>query len=237
MLKNDFENQADGAPSGQQRTFKSAEEESQDTMELESQPENLFAGLKFFLDGFDEEEHEEVSRIIEDQEGTIVQSNKFKGFIDYSVLPICIENECRIASNEVVSRLFLLDCVALKSICPIEYYHRPLLINNATCLTNYVVTISSYTGYERMFLKTAVTGMNGITQEQFSKHLFPEKNIIPATHLVSADANGKKYDAAIKWGIPVVNKDWLLESAKLGCAADETPFLMGKSKGKLLVYI
>uniref|UniRef100_A0A7S1CNL7 BRCT domain-containing protein n=1 Tax=Bicosoecida sp. CB-2014 TaxID=1486930 RepID=A0A7S1CNL7_9STRA len=48
------------------------------------------------------------------------------------------------------------------------------------------------------------------------------------THLVAAEAAGHKFDAAVRWGVPVLTRRWLADSLKRGVAipvaADDTKY-------------
>lgn len=63
----------------------------------------------------------------------------------------------------------------------------------------------------------------------FAKKPNPEKNVVPSTHLVCPLPSGNKYQAAKKWGVPVVSADWLVECARLTSRVPEDPFLVDGS--------
>uniref|UniRef100_A0A6P7GLA0 DNA topoisomerase 2-binding protein 1-like n=1 Tax=Diabrotica virgifera virgifera TaxID=50390 RepID=A0A6P7GLA0_DIAVI len=92
-----------------------------------------------------------------------------------------------------------------------------------------VITISSYSGTERNFLRHLIEALGGLAQEQFARVRSENKGLFASTHLVSFEASGKKYEAALKWGLPVISKDWLLECAKTGKKVYEGDFLLGES--------
>lgn len=44
----------------------------------------------------------------------------------------------------------------------------------------------------------------------FSRSDHPDKGVKRSTHLLCKEATGKKYEAALKWGIPVETPEWLI---------------------------
>lgn len=53
-----------------------------------------------------------------------------------------------------------------------------------------------------------------------------------STHLICPVSEGSKYAAAVKWNLPAVVADWLLECGNTMKFVDETPYLVGATKGK-----
>lgn len=94
-----------------------------------------------------------------------------------------------------------------------------------------MVTISSYAGYERNFLTNLIQKLGGTFQEQFARVSCPGKNIVGSTHLLSLEASGKKYAAALRWKLPVVSKEWLLDCARTGNLMPEKHYLVGDAIG------
>ena len=45
-----------------------------------------------------------------------------------------------------------------------------------------------------------------------------------------SEPSGKKYEQGIKWGLPIVNKDWLMACLAERQIICEKPFLVGDSK-------
>jgi len=48
-------------------------------------------------------------------------------------------------------------------------------------------------------------------QDALSRKSKPEDNIMKTTHLICSTPEGPKYEASVKWGVPVVSKEWLLQ--------------------------
>ena len=54
------------------------------------------------------------------------------------------------------------------------------------------------------------------------------KNTVASSHLICPQAEGQKYQAALKWSLPVVSKDWLLACLRDHTWVSERPFLVGE---------
>ncbi|XP_025835634.1 DNA topoisomerase 2-binding protein 1 isoform X1 [Agrilus planipennis] len=189
-----------------------------------------FDKMKFVMIDLDEEVSEDIQAKVEECGGTTVPES-YKGIPNYIVMPIFLPFLKIKPSCEVVSILYILECFETKELIELEYYHRPMFIDsNVKPLSGKVVTISSYSGYERLFLRHLIEELGGESQDQFSRVTNISKNVMASTHLVSSEASGKKYEAALKWKLPVVNKDWLIKSAEKGELEPEQPYLMGDSK-------
>lgn len=63
-------------------------------------------------------------------------------------------------------------------------------------------------------------------QDYFVRLANPKKGMLASTHLVLQVAEGNKYHAAKKWGLPAVTMRWILESARTGQRATEERFLV-----------
>lgn len=192
----------------------------------------IFEGLKFVVVNFSDVETTELKSNIEQMAGQVV-SKSYKGVSDFAVVPI-FNSELRQTASEVVTEMWIAECFQEGELKEIMYYHRPLTVIESQPLQNCVVTLSTYTNYERNFLKVLVIKLGGVFQEQFARVKSVAKNVLESTHLISPEATGKKYMAAIKWKLPVVNKDWLLECAKTGKRVLENDFLVGDSIGKMV---
>nr|CAD7410845.1 unnamed protein product [Timema poppensis] len=66
-------------------------------------------------------------------------------------------------------------------------------------------------------------------QQVFARTNQPAKDIFAATHLVCPEKGSKKFNAAIKWKLPVVNHEWLLACAKEDKRVSEKPYLVADS--------
>ncbi|KRT81162.1 hypothetical protein AMK59_5271, partial [Oryctes borbonicus] len=186
----------------------------------------MFKNLKFIILNFHEEEEVELRDRIEALGGEVL-SKFYKGIPDYAVVPP-FNVEIKHTAGEIVTDNWVTECWKENELREVEYYHRPFAVKRNDVLKDCVVTISGYTSTERSFLGDLVKELGGVFQEQFSR--VSKNGVLASSHLLSPVASGSKYAAAIKWGRPVVTKEWLLECARLGKFASEKTFLVGDSK-------
>lgn len=51
-----------------------------------------------------------------------------------------------------------------------------------------------------------------------------ESKIMATTHLICSVPEGSKYQAAVKWNVPVVSKEWLVQCVMCKCRLPEDQF-------------
>ena len=68
-----------------------------------------------------------------------------------------------------------------------------------------------------------------LLQDMFAKKDNKAKKTLGSSHLICPEAEGQKYQAALKWSLPVVSKDWLLACLRDHTWVSEKPFLVGES--------
>ncbi|XP_050310488.1 DNA topoisomerase 2-binding protein 1 [Anthonomus grandis grandis] len=177
----------------------------------------IFQSLKFVLDDFEEEDLITYIKLIEFAHGTVVDK-QFKGICDYAIVPIEGTSVKMPPAKEIVNTFWLLHCFHHKELLKdsdIPYYFRPLEPpTSSTVLKGCVIAVSGYNSEEREYLILVIKLLGGIYQDLLSRKCNEARNVLATTHLVSLSPSGKKYEAAIKWGLPVVTKDWLLECLK-----------------------
>lgn len=198
-----------------------------------SQESGIFVGKKFRIIGFNQEDTNLLKEQIECDSGTVV-SKSFKGILDYVVAPIIISSPIQITGQTTVNNLWIIECTEEGEVRPLLYYHEPLFVSNAKPLENCVITTSGYLLFEKKFLKALIERLGGICQEQFARVASEAKQLLASTHLISLEANGKKYEGALKWGLPVVKKEWLFECAQKGRRVLEEEYIVGDAKSKNL---
>lgn len=73
-------------------------------------------------------------------------------------------------------------------------------------------------------------------QDALSRKSKPEDNIFVTTHLICPAPEGPKYEASVKWGVPVVSKNWLLQCVihKRRLPENKYPIIDGD---KLIIYL
>ncbi|XP_076674457.1 mutagen-sensitive 101 isoform X2 [Andrena cerasifolii] len=190
--------------------------------------DRLFAGLTFVVTGFSDEDSY-VAESIAVMGGKVVLRT-FAGVPDYGVVPKC-GAPLKHTVNEIVTDLFIEDCINQEQIIDIMYYHRPLSIKkHSNPLSGCVITMSMYTGLERTYLATLATELGAMCQDIFVRKTNVEKNTYGSTHLICPTPEGNKYNAAVKWELPAVTANWLTSCAAQSKRVDETPFLVGETK-------
>ncbi|XP_076684949.1 DNA topoisomerase 2-binding protein 1-like isoform X2 [Andrena cerasifolii] len=190
--------------------------------------DRIFAGLTFVVIGFSDEDSS-VAESIAVMGGKVVLRT-FAGVPDYGVVPQC-GAPLKHTVNEIVTDLFIEDCINQEQIIDVMYYHRPLSIKkHSNPLSGCVITMSMYTGVERTYLATLATELGAMCQDIFVRKTNVEKNTYGSTHLVCPTPEGNKYNAAVKWELPAVTANWLISCAAQSKRVDETPFLVGETK-------
>ncbi|XP_069938324.1 DNA topoisomerase 2-binding protein 1 isoform X2 [Cherax quadricarinatus] len=159
----------------------------------------IFSGKVFTVSGYSEETVEDIVTGILDEGGKIVPLN-YQGHVHFSLLSTEGRGTIHSKAEEVISPVFIEDCLEKKE--------------GSKALADCSIAISTYKGKERSFLVNIATALGAVFQEVFAKKSSTAKNIKASTHLVCPAAEGDKYRAAVKWGVPAVTRDWLLECAR-----------------------
>ncbi|XP_018314728.1 DNA topoisomerase 2-binding protein 1-A isoform X2 [Mycetomoellerius zeteki] len=189
--------------------------------------EKLFKGLTFVVAGFDSEDNHIEETIV--MLGGRLASRTYSGIPDYGIVPVD-GSLLKYTVNEIVNDLFIEDCINQEEVVDIMYYHRPLSIRKpCNPLSGCVITMSMYTGSERMYLSTLAMKLGAICQDMFARKANVEKNTHGSTHLVCPSPEGNKYNAAVRWKLPAVTADWLKTCVDELTLVDETPFLVGET--------
>ena len=111
---------------------------------------------------------------------------------------------------EIVSNLWVEHCLDEgREVAP-EGWHRPLEIDRGVqpC-KGVVIGVTNYVGRERQYITLLADALGMVAQEIFSKK--DKENCRRSTHLVCKEPEGKKYEAAIKWKLPVVSVQTLFD--------------------------
>ncbi|XP_025266640.1 DNA topoisomerase 2-binding protein 1-A isoform X3 [Camponotus floridanus] len=189
--------------------------------------EKLLRGLTFVVADFDNEDNN-VKETIEMLGGYVV-SKTYSGIPDYGIVPLQ-GTPLKHTVNEIVTDLFIEDCINQERIVDIMYYHKPFSIRKSCSpLSECVITMSMYTGTERIYLSALAKELGAICQDMFARKANTEKKTRASTHLVCPIPEGDKYNAAVRWKLPAVTADWLKTCADQLTLADETPFLVGET--------
>ncbi|KMQ95888.1 dna topoisomerase 2-binding protein 1-like protein [Lasius niger] len=194
---------------------------------LQEKEGEILKGLTFVVADFDNEDNN-VKETIEMLGGRVV-SKTYSGIPDYGVVPVQGAS-LKHTVNEIVTDLFIEDCINQERVVDVEYYHRPFSIRKpCNPLSGCVITMSMYTGTERMYLSALAKKLGAICQDMFARKANAEKDTHGSTHLVCPTPEGNKYNAAVRWKLPAVTADWLKTCADQLTLVNETPFLVGET--------
>ncbi|XP_051154922.1 DNA topoisomerase 2-binding protein 1 isoform X2 [Leptopilina boulardi] len=189
----------------------------------------VFEGQNFILSGFQREEYHHLEMRIRAMGGEIV-SRSYPGIPDFGVVPFC-GGIFRGSVNEIVTDMFIDDCVDRDELVPLLYYHRPIVIKeDVKPLQDCVIAISTYSGQERQFLQQLAESLGALHQDTFARRTNLVKKTLANTHLICPLPEGSKYSAAVKWNLPAVSAEWLMECANKSSFINETPYLVGITK-------
>ena len=189
----------------------------------------FFLGKTFCFLGFDEENVSEFSECVKEVGGTVMNNN-LETELDFLIVPPTLDSMLyqTIHAKQVVSNFWLEDCLEQGLQLDVQYYHSSINVSdqNKPC-RGVVIGITGYCGKEREFIHTLAEALGMISQEIFAKR--DKKGALRSTHLICAFPEGAKYEAGIKWALPVVTKDWLLACLQYKDWVSEKSFLIGNA--------
>ncbi|EFX85333.1 hypothetical protein DAPPUDRAFT_300415 [Daphnia pulex] len=123
----------------------------------------------------------------------------------------------------VINTFWIEDCIDEDCLVEIEIYHQPIKFQNSQIFAGCVVSFSGIQGRLRDFLQYLVDHLGGDRQEFFFLKM-EAKDVYNPTHLVCPKAEGREYEKAVKWGVPVVNAEWIIASATSSTRLKETDY-------------
>jgi len=196
-----------------------------------SQVSQFLAGMKLNVIGFKEEELQDYTDWITEAGGEVVYTD-FDGILDYLIVPVekidLSDKYQPYQYKRLVTCHWLDDCLDAGELLPLAYHHNPINIeSNLSALNGVVTCISGYSGRERSFLNTLINKLGGRAQELFAKKDNLAKDTVASTHLICPVAEGQKYQAAVKWSLSAVTRDWILACFRELLWVSEKPFLVG----------
>ncbi|XP_040581730.1 DNA topoisomerase 2-binding protein 1-A [Lepeophtheirus salmonis] len=180
------------------------------------------------LVGLDQEIEQELSEWIEEEGGERV-TRRHRDIINYLVLPVYGCSDHHFKAKYEVNHLWLSECFDKGGFVEIEYFFKPYDIDiNMKPLDGVVIGITGFASQERQFLCSITEALGGIAQETFARK--EKEDVKKSTHLVCLNPSGNKYEAALRWKLPVVSKDWIMTcTAKMAWVSEKT-FLIGESE-------
>ncbi|XP_025419492.1 DNA topoisomerase 2-binding protein 1 isoform X2 [Sipha flava] len=198
---------------------------TEDTVSTQdSKLESVLEGLKILLHDLDKHQLPSIKSKIISMGGIAVSTRSYRGKINFAVVPIVFNEKLLNIKATIVSCLWIEDCYNNVEQVPIEYYHKPVIFSGSTALKNCVISVTNYAGSERYFLKEVSLLLGADYQDALSRKEKPQDNIKMTTHLICPAPEGPKYEAAVKWGVPVVSKEWLLKCVTSKCRLPEDKF-------------
>ncbi|CAG9576231.1 unnamed protein product [Danaus chrysippus] len=198
--------------------------------------EQIFKGITIQVRGLDEEAITEIAAEVSAAGGVLVAGGVAMGGAmggsgagSYVLVPLEWDGDTD-GDGELVTVFWIKDCLSQQELLEIQYYHRPVKLPQWTVapLEGVVASLSTYSGFERAFLDELAKLLGATTQLRFCRR--NTANALASTHLICPTASGDKYQGAVKWGLPAVTADWLLDCATTGTRTRETKYLVGETK-------
>ncbi|XP_011498023.1 PREDICTED: DNA topoisomerase 2-binding protein 1-A [Ceratosolen solmsi marchali] len=190
--------------------------------------QKILQGLVFIINGFEEDEYTQIITQIHGLGGKIIGRN-YSSIPDYGIVPK-FGAELKHTVGEVVTDLFIEDCIDNEKLVNVSYYHRPIIIpKNVKPLKNCVIGMSTYSGVERTYLSKLSEALGARYQDTFARKTNLQKNTYSSTHLICPKPQGDKYKAAVKWRLPAVTNEWLIQCAAEMKLLNETSYLVGET--------
>ncbi|XP_055911709.1 DNA topoisomerase 2-binding protein 1-A [Eupeodes corollae] len=187
---------------------------------------NFLQGMAVYIDPdhFDDEFHTQLVCECEAAHGNVVKDN-FKDPVDYAIVSFERTLDVKklpVKSKNIVTELYVEECMKQNKLVPIEYFHRYIPNTAEACpLKGMTIVVSIYAGLERDFVDAVAQLLGASVNKTFVKR---EKPL-----LICPQPEGSKYEGAIKWQYPVVTSKWLLDCAELGQKIPYTDYLVGDS--------
>ncbi|GAB6032025.1 DNA topoisomerase 2-binding protein 1 [Chamberlinius hualienensis] len=199
----------------------------------------FFIGLTFAIFGFGDSDRMTLEQFITEFGGILYNDKnpKIDRKVDYNILPlngaITSINAIHNVTYYWLVGLFRQSCIDDKKVHDTSSHvlYTPIPFDiNIKQLKDCVVGISQYENPERETVVNLAELLGAKHQDRLSKENRPNQGLVANTHLIANQPNGKKYDGAIAWGIPVVPLLWLVDCAKAGKKLNEEAYLIGSSK-------
>ncbi|XP_052253215.1 DNA topoisomerase 2-binding protein 1-like [Dreissena polymorpha] len=187
--------------------------------------DKIFAGKTFVLYGFDEEGIPALTAYIKEGGGVVLQTSD-RHIPDYAIVPMDGFPVDWTVIN-IVTNTWMQMCMEQNALLDVDSnpLFTPIEINmEGAPLKDCVLSISGYSGTERDILISIAEVLGATCQDYFVRTA--KNNLLPSTHLVVNAAEGSKYEAAKKWGIPALSKLWILSCARQGKKVPEDKYLI-----------
>lgn len=187
----------------------------------------IFSGLSFFLlEDLAIGVRKDLRKSICSSGGRVACSSPDA---DYVVAPFFVRSLPNVSSDcKFVTQYWIDHCIALSSIrsgdLNTERAFVPCIRSGPPPLVGCVITLSGFIGRDRSLLTAYSQALGAVTQECFLRKAVPSRDLAASTHLIAAKPDGRKWPAALQWGIPAVSRYWLYACAESWSRQDESQF-------------
>ncbi|RUS70584.1 hypothetical protein EGW08_021654 [Elysia chlorotica] len=194
-----------------------------DIGEEESVCDGIFFGRTFAILGFDEEEMTQLEAFITERGGKMSSTSKKDEAADIAIVPL-MGYPVDVATSQVLTNAWLQMCIEVEQFLAYEdcWLARPVELPEEELLARCCISVSGYVGVERECITHLCQSLGAKCQDHFARR--SSKNVEGSTHLIVNYPTGTKYNAAKKWGIPAVGKEWVFDCITLGKRAPETEY-------------
>lgn len=175
------------------------QKETEATMESSQPDTQLFLGIRFQIhEGL--EEKDMFCDILQQYNGIIVEKNP-----DYYIVPN--KGNYRKTVGKVVTETWVRLCFEKNALVKPNFICKPIPPDAGEPLKGCVICFSNFSGEERQGLHQLATALGAHVQEQFCRK--NGKGLEETTHLILEEPDGKKFNAARKWGKFALSASWL----------------------------
>ncbi|XP_070547179.1 DNA topoisomerase 2-binding protein 1-like isoform X2 [Ptychodera flava] len=207
------------------------EEADETNVEGNNKVNQIFYGKTFIIVGFPDEQMDTAVEMITSHGGTF-KPDKVNKMADFAIVPLigCYDN---VEAKAVINNCWLLMCIENECLidCESNELFLPIDIpDDCKPLQNCVISISQFTGTERDCIQHLAEYLGAIVQDYFVRKA--NKGALANTHLILQEPSGSKYTGAVKWGLPAVDKRWLLECARQRQKVPEESYIIGNTRGE-----
>ncbi|KAK3788086.1 hypothetical protein RRG08_009018 [Elysia crispata] len=185
--------------------------------------EGIFSGKTFAILGFDEEEMAQLETFIVERGGRMSPINEKNQVAGIAVVPL-MGYPVDIAASQILTNAWLQMCIEVEQFLPFEdcWLARPIELPEEELLADCCISVSGYVGVERECITHLCQSLGARCQDHFARR--SSKNVEGSTHLIVNYPTGTKYNAAKKWGIPAVGKEWVFACITSGKRVSEVDY-------------
>lgn len=194
----------------------------------------LFDFMTFRIHDFKNEDEVLLREMIDRNGGKVItdmrkKTDGLRKLIEVVPLVVDLGKDYDKFGGSVVTYCWLQSCIHAEMLLEFESdrlfspFEKPKLPEP---LRDCVISFSQYNTPEREFLVHLAESMGAVCQEFLVRKISKQRKLSCNTHLVACEPQGSKYEAAKKWGLPVVTKEWLVASANFYTRLDEDQFFV-----------